>query len=254
METTTKKTEIVEIQQLSENQFAELKELIISKITNLNGAEFIGVRNYINKNGEVANLVVISNFSYLNAVNADIETLKSLTSDDFKIIENQFNVCNISGIQYAENQAGKDYLLTGKLPKEGTAARDKVLASLLISKSLQEVANEMIMSFENNKSNETRSSQSQAKIEAYLPVCKGIKLCKATNQVHLYALAHSKIILQPGVYPESNPRQLTKQKQAIERYCKSIAKPFKTSKFREFIVNPNQLDSIAIHRDEIFLK
>jgi len=221
---------------------------ILANFSALNGTKFVGIREYISvKSGEVANFVVNANFSYANAVTKSVEILETLTEADFTAIANSFKVVNASGTQYGSNAGSREYLESGKLPKEGTKARIKVLEGVKETKTLATITKEMIENFNNNQNEETRSAQSIAQREMYEHITKGVKQHKETERYHIWAMAHSKEVLIDGEYSNSNPQIETLQKNAIERYCKEVLKKqLPTTKYRNFVVEENQLSEVKV--------
>lgn len=229
-----------------------IEKQITDLFTQMNGANFVGVRAYKNSNNEIADHVIIADFSYRNAVNKTVEILNTLTDADFTAMADKYSVNNVSGILYSNSVQGKLYLTDGKLPKEGTKARETVLNSVKTSKSLAEMRNEMVAQYIANQDVETRSAQSQAHIDAFIHITNSIKLCVATKQIHIYALHVSKNIIQEGEYEESNPKPETLQKNAIFAYCKyQLNKELPTAKYRSFIVEVDQMASVKAQGEEI---
>lgn len=68
---------------------------------------------------------------------------------------------------------------------------------------------------------------------------KGIKLHTATNTLHLFGLIAHKRILMPGQYKQTNRRPLTIAKDKLRKNCP-------VSKFRQFKLVPDQVDSISV--------
>ena len=69
---------------------------------------------------------------------------------------------------------------------------------------------------------------------------KGIKMLKKTGELHLYGLVAHKKVLVPGFYDDKDTRrELTKIKDRLRRKCS-------VSKFRQFKMLPNQVDSIVV--------
>jgi len=68
---------------------------------------------------------------------------------------------------------------------------------------------------------------------------KGVKLHDATNTLHLYGLVAHKRVLMPGDYPKSNKRPLTMAKDKLRKLCP-------VSKFRQFRITPDQVNSISV--------
>lgn len=222
-----------------------LKAKIIALFSENKGTQFVGIQKYTNSVGEVANYVVNVNFSYGKAVEKSIAILNSLTDEDFAAIAvANADVCNTSGIQYATNAGAVKFLTDGTLPKEGTKARETALKGVRTTKSLSEMAKEMVEKMLANQNSETKSNQSIAQSEMYERINGCVKMHTETKNVHLYALAVSKTIVVEGEYKETESTLEAKQKIAIERYCKKINKELPTTKFRNFVIEVGQLEKI----------
>lgn len=151
---------------------------IVSKFSELNGASFVGIKGYESStSGEIANHVVNANFSYENAVNKDIKSLKNISDDDIQVV------------------------------------MDKGFSRELIMTAV----NKLTTSFENNQNSETRSNQSIAQEEAYLHITNGIKLHLESGKLHIYAMAVSKKVLVEGEHKKVNSRELTLCQNAIKK-------------------------------------
>jgi len=235
--------------------FEAIKMRIIAKFATIgSNSQFVGIRKYVSKTS-IANFVVIVNCNWSDAVSKTVERLNALTSLDFEAIAVKFGVNNVSGIKYSNNSKGIEYLNSGKLPKEGTKARDIVLESIKISKTLAEIRNEMVGTYLDNRVWETKSNSSKGAIIAYDHITNAIKYCKATNSIHIFAFAHSKEVLAEGTYKDSSLQPETLQKNAIIRYCKELTgEVLPTEKYRNFVVLEDQLESIAVDGDRIYLK
>lgn len=229
----------------------------------LTGTKFVGIKEYISvKSGEVANFVINANFNYGNAIETTVKILKSLTASDFQAIELKYGVVNASGTEYGSNAGAKKYLETGKRPKEGTKARDTVMAGVKQTKELATVCAEMVQAFLDNQNEETRSAQSKSASESYERITKGVKRNIKSQKLHVWAMAHSKEVLIEGNYPESNMGIEASQKNAIERYCKSVKTmvnskglevpaELPTSKYRNFVIEPNQLSEVKVSGETV---
>ncbi len=68
---------------------------------------------------------------------------------------------------------------------------------------------------------------------------KGVKMHTSTGTLHIYGFAHQKVILVPGVYPKTNRRPLTIEKDKLRDLCP-------VSKFRQFRMLPNQVEKIKV--------
>lgn len=238
--------------QNAENQ--AIANEIVALFSKMNGSNFVGIRTYRNQNNELANHVVIADFSYTNAVNKTVEILNTLSEADFTAIAQKYSVGNTSGILYSNSIQGNLYLTDGKLPKEGTKARETVLNSIKTSKSLVEMRNAIVAQFLANLNPETRSDASKSAIATYTHVTNSIKVCNETKRVHIYAMHHSKEIIEEGTYTDSTPYPETAQKNAIFAYCKyQLNSELPVSRYRNFIVEKEQMSSVKAKGEEIVL-
>lgn len=193
---------------------AELNKAIKRILTNfaeLNGAKFVGIKRYVAKtSGEIANHVINANFNYGNAVEKDLTKLYALTENDIKAISENTNV-------------------------DQTIVLDAI--------------NALIISFEKNQNDETKSNQSKAQSDAYINITNSIKLNIESRQLHIYALAVSKQIIKKGEYKTVNSRPLTIAKNAVKKYC-----DFTTSKYRNFIIDENMLSGVNVSGEQITIR
>lgn len=152
---------------------------IVEKFSMLNGTRFVGIKEYQNSKGEIANHVVNADFSYGNAVEKDLKTLRSATPQD------------IENIAFSTN-----------FSKE------------LVSQAI----NKIIDSFVSNQNPETQSNQSKAQQDTYSKVTNSIKMHNETEQLYIYALAVNKKVLVKGEYKEVKSRDLTLAQNAVKKY------------------------------------
>lgn len=133
---------------------------------NLNGAKYIGVNGYTNKQSEIANHVVNVNVSITNTKKKDF---KALQSPSF---------------------ATKKAVLA--------SASEKGIAKDIVKQAW----NEMIVSAEKNLAKDLadRTAASQAQTNAYLPLTKSgsVKLHLDTGNIHIFGMFESKVIVQAG--------------------------------------------------------
>ncbi len=189
--------------------FAKLIKMIIALFGNLNGASFVGIKGYTSSTtGEVANHVVIANFSYGNAVEKDLKALDNATDADVQAIAN------------------------------------KGFSVDLVKTAIAKLAD----AFRKNMNPETQSAQSLAQKDAYLNISPCIKLHIETGKLHIYALAHSKVVLIKGEYKTVNSRELTLCQNEVKKYFN-----FSTAKYRNFIVEPSQLSGVNISGEKVVL-
>jgi len=163
----------------------KIKNLVnLLTLTDSNGATFLGIREYKSvTTEEIANYVVISNFSYANAIAHDMKALQALTATD---------IVSIS-----------------KLTK-------------LSIELIEQAKNKLYDSFVKNQSKETQSNQSKAQNDTYIKINEAIKIHKETERIYLYALSHHKTEIKPAnpeLVKKSNPRELTKAQNVVKKYC-----------------------------------
>lgn len=230
---------------------SQLIATIVSLFARVNGATFCGL-TYTNKKGETAKHVVIANASYFNACDRAIEILKGLTDAMFTAMAEKYKAVNVSGTQYATNAGAREYLASGKLPKEGTKAREAVLNGVKVTKTLAEIRDEMINTIIKNRDYETRSASSQAQIDAYKYVENGLKVELATGQIVIFAKAHSKQIIVEGTYTDSDKEIETLQKEAISKYCRyELGEELPNEKFRKFNISIEQMERLKVNGSEV---
>ena len=190
-------------------RIVKMIKMIIALFADLNGASFVGIKHYTSSTtGEIANHVVIANFSYGNAVEKDLAKLDNATDADIQAI------------------AGKGFTVD------------------LVKTAIAKLAD----AFRKNMNPETQSAQSKAQQDAYITISPCIKLHIETGKIHIYALAHSKVVLVEGEYKAVNSRELTLCQNAVKKYF-----DFSTAKYRNFIVAPDQLSGVNISGEKIVL-
>jgi hypothetical protein len=228
---------------------------ILAKFSELNGAKYVGIRNYSNRAGEVADYVINSNFSYGNAVTNTIEILESLNESDFSAIAKQFpKVDNHTGEKYGSNAPARLFLETKKCPKEGTKAHTKCMDGVKETQTLEMVCADMIAQYKANQDKETKSKGSIAQSETYESVTKGVRMEIKTEKLEIMGLIRNKVVTVEGEYPDTTPTRITAQKNAIQSYCKyTLNKQLPVTKFRAFDVVEDQLEAVVITGDTITL-
>lgn len=211
------------------------------------GANFMGIKEYKSKKGEIANFVVNFGISYGNAKDKSIEMLNSLTDSDFEAIAEKYKVNNVAGVKYPSNKRAEKYLNEGTLPKEGTKARETALNGVKETKTLAMIRNEIVKGMQDNQSDETRSKQSEAQKNTFKQIGRGIKQHRETEQYYFYANSHDKDIIKHGEYEDSTPKPETAQKIAISKYFKyDLNNELPVDKFRLFVVSKEQIKDVSV--------
>ena len=71
---------------------------------------------------------------------------------------------------------------------------------------------------------------------------KGVKMLTKTGELYLYGMVVHKKVLMPGSYgPKKNKKELTIVKDRLRKLCP-------VDKFRQFKINPDQLNSISVEK------
>lgn len=177
-----------------------LKLLVTAKT--IKGTSFVGVRDYRNKQGELSNYTINAGITYENVLIHDFTNLKNKQKEVLTILKKSYP---IAVIQQAYNEVYNS--LEKRLSDEQTKAK------------LRSEGDETI-------------KRSDAQINAYISLAKGVKLHKDTMQLHVFGLVVKKTILEPTEYKEVKSRELTIVKGKIEKICE-----FKQAKYRTFIFN-----------------
>ena len=152
---------------------------VLSEISNLKGAKFVGLQ-YRNKQNELSKYVVLVGISYENWVNKKIAALESLETTDLQSIALDKNI-SIDVVN---------------------EAKESLLSSLL-----------------KNKNEETASNQSKGQKDAYLPLESGARLHLESKNIQVYGLLVSKTVIEAGEPKKPvKSKDLTIAKKAIEKY------------------------------------
>jgi hypothetical protein len=160
-----------------------------SALTGLSSASFVGIRNYVSStSGEIANHVILANFSYGNAVKNDLKKLQNTTQSDIQEIVEKFGF-------------------------------SVELINTAIAK--------LIDSFVKNQNPETRSNQSKGQTDAYVNISDCIRLHIESQKIYIYGLGISKEIIQKGEYKSVNSRELTLCQNAVKKHFNLSTAKFK---------------------------
>ena len=117
----------------------------------------------------------------------------------------------------------------------------------LVNQAIGKLRDRFIKDQNPDKSKHSKASIGQ--LDAYTKIVDGLKFCHATGEVYIYALSHSKEVLVKGEYKTVNSSDLTLCQNAVKKYFE-----FSTTRFRNFIVNPNQLCGVNVNGEKIVLK
>lgn len=155
---------------------------LFDKFDNLKGAQFISIKNYTSKTGEIANFQVLTNYSVIEAKKKDLQTLESLTHNDIEDI-----------------------------------AEAKELSKEVVFEALIELITSARKNLSENL--EDRTANSQAQTDAYIQLGKSVKINKTSMEVFVVGMIINKQVIVQGEYPKVNSRPKTIAKKAIAKHC-----------------------------------
>lgn len=164
------------------------------------GTSFVGIRNYENKQGEVSNQTLLVGINFENVLKHDFKVLKDKQNDLFLELEKNHS---------------KELI---------TEAYKKVYDSLEKRLSDETIKEELRLK------GDSTILASDAQIDAFTHIAKGVKIHKDTNQIHIFGLVVKKTILKPIEYKTVNSRELTIVQNKIKKFCE-----FKQDKYRTLI-------------------
>ena len=162
------------------------------KFEGLKGASYIGIREYLNQHGEVANISLLANVDVMNAKKNDLAKLKALTDD-----------------QLVAFMVSKQTVILFSVFKTALA--------------------EMIVSGEKNVSadSDEHTTASKAQADAYVHLCPSVKMHKDSMTVFVTGFANGKTVLIKGVYKEVNSRDKTIAKDMISELVQLRMKDYR---------------------------
>jgi hypothetical protein len=163
-----------------------IKTLVTAKT--IKGTTFVGVRGYLNRYNELSNQTFLAGVSYANLLNND---LIKLTSNEVKK--------QVVGL-YATN----DKALVKKAYNE--------LVTSLKKRTSSEKEKEQLRA-----DNDKTIKLSDAQINAYTQLAKGVKINDESNEVYVFGLMVRKTKLAEGVYPVKKSQKKTIVKNAINK-------------------------------------
>ena len=185
----------------------------------IKGTSFIGVKNYTNAQGEVSNQTIVVGINFSNVLLHDFNALK-------------------------DNKA----VIVAELLKD---AKNYPIA--LIDEAYTELYNSLEKRLSDEVKKEELRSQgdatilrSDAQIDAYIQLAKGVKLNKETLKLHIFGLMVRKEVVKAIEYPIVNSKDKTVVKRKIEKLCE-----FKQAKYKNFFFEQGtvNLQGISIPKE-----
>ena len=181
-------------------------EVLVAVAKTIKGTSFIGLRNYTNQQGEKSNQTILAGYSHEKALESDFSSLQ----------ENKDKIFSELGKSHS-----KELIQT---------AFDNVFKSLETRLSSDDVKTKL------REQNDPTLKASDAQINAYIHLAKGIKLCKDTDQIHVFGLVVRKSVIEAVPYKTTNSRELTIVQNKIKKFCE-----FKQDKIRTFIFTKSEV-------------
>ena len=154
---------------------------LLNKFADLQGAKFVGINGYTNKNGEKSNQIINCNVNIENAKKADLETLKNFPASTLNEIATKIG-----------------------------ASKEDALKAI----------EELIVSAERNLTADDRTTSSVAQTEAYTSLGKGLKFHNETGDLYVSGFANNKTIIVEGEYKVVNSAFKTLVKKAVNKTLK----------------------------------
>jgi len=174
---------------------AKIKTII--KVKEIKGTSFVGVRNYTNAQGEVANHTLLVGINYENHLRANLMKLGS------------FNIATM----FAKYPNDRELVLKGY--KQLLDSLEKRTASEKRKAELRAKGDSTI-------------ARSDAQRDAYFTICKGLRA--KDQHLHINGIVVRKTVLVPIEYGADTRRDLTKIKNDISRTAKLMSEKFKNFK------------------------
>lgn len=181
-------------------------QVLLAVAKTIKGTSFIGVRNYENKQGEVSNQTVLAGITYENALQNDFIALQDNKNTIFEELTKQHSFELV------------------------TQAYENVFTSLEKRLSSEEVKQAL------REQNDPTIKKSDAQIDAFIHLAKGVKLNKETEEIHIFGLVVKKEVLKKVDYKQTNSKELTIVQNKIKKLCQ-----FRQDKYRSFIFNKAEL-------------
>lgn len=197
----------------------DVKKAVITAVAKtIKGTSFVGIRNYETKRGEVANYTILVGMSYERLLANDMKALADKQEDIFNELPKQF-------VKEIEGYFSLEVL---------TQAYKNVADSL--EKRLSSDAVKEVLRAENDPT----IKASDAQLDAYELIAKGIKRHKETGEIYIFGVQMQKKVIVEA--PEetktkgSTPRAMTLAQNAIKKFC-----DFKQDKYRTFSFDGSEI-------------
>lgn len=182
------------------------EKILIASAKTIFGTSYVGIRGYVNKQGEESNQTILAGYSLESALQKDFLSLQENKDKIFETLTQQYG---------------------GTLVKQ---AYDELYESLEKRLSTPEVKEKL------RQENDPTIKRSDAQIDAYIQLAKGIKQSKEKNEIHVFGLVMRKEVIKAVPYKQTKSADKTIVKNKISKLC-----DFRQGKIRTFIFNNTEV-------------
>lgn len=179
---------------------------LVATAKTIKGTSFIGVDNYTNTQGEVSQQLIVAGITYEKCLVNDFNSLQAKQSEVFETLQKEYSL-----------------ELIKKAYENVFTSLEKRLSSEEVKQALRE-------------QNDKTINQSDAQINAYKHIAKGVKLHIESQKLHIFGLVVRKRVIAPIEYKQTNSRELTIVQNKIKKLCE-----FKQEKYRNFIFDMGEV-------------
>ena len=172
----------------------------IVKAKTIKGTSFVGVRGYQNKQEEISNQTLLVGYNHLNLLKKDLETIKAF---DVNIIDLEIYKANSS----QPNASKIDLAMLFEAKSKAISRLEKLVSDEETKEKLRLQGDDTI-------------KRSDAQINAYEHIDKGLKVNREKQQLHIYGLCVAKTILKKGDYKTTKSYASTLALKLVESSAK----------------------------------
>jgi len=181
-------------------------QVLLAVAKTIKGTSFVGIKNYENAKGEISNQTILAGISYEKALEKDFISLQENKDLIFETLTKVYSFELV------------------------TTAFENVYTSLEKRLSSEEVKEKL------RAENDQTIKKSDAQIDAYIHLAKGVKMHKETNEINIFGLVLKKTVLKAIEYKQTKSRDLTIVQNKIKKLC-----DFRQDKYRSFSFNKTEL-------------
>lgn len=186
-----------------------VRNLVLKAVAKtVKGTTFVGIRAYTNAQGEVSNQTLLVGINFENVLKHDYNALLEKQNEIFETLVKD------------KDKSGNFYTIEFVMQ-----AYQNVLNSL--EKRLSDETTKEALRAQGDKT----IGASDAQIDAYEHIAKGVKRNLTTGELHIFGLCVKKTVIEPIEYKAVNSRDLTIVQNKIKKLCDFKQDKYKTFKF-----------------------